>query len=271
MRIVGLILALGLAWTCEAQRIEVNQSVVRPNNHLRPSPSEFPFELSVSESYDLQFNLVDGELIFSEPSFGGWDFFFPVTPGDVIGDDTIHDYELAEVTPLKELPMGQSYLGYAFADVYEGNPDFDIFALYSWLRLERDENGFEVLESFVARGAINGQRLPVVTVGAFQACFFDTLGDIDGDGSVAFNDFLVLSANFGQDVVTNSLGDIDCNGTVEFADFLILSSNYETNELSNVPEPTANALLLLVLTGFCRMHTRRMKRFASATRCLISQ
>ena len=41
-----------------------------------------------------------------------------------------------------------------------------------------------MLESVVVRSALNGARLPVITVGATEACFFDTLGDLDGDGAV---------------------------------------------------------------------------------------
>ena len=80
-------------------------------------------------------------------------------------------------------------------------------------------------------------------------------GDLNGDGSVAFADFLVLSANFGQDVDGYSDGDIDCNGNVSFADFLLLSANFGTEaaagEVASVPEPmsgvtTAMGLLLLL-------------------------
>ena len=45
-------------------------------------------------------------------------------------------------------------------------------------------------------------------------------GDFDGIGGVAFADFLVMSANFGQNVDSYVLGDIDLNGSVEFFDFL---------------------------------------------------
>ncbi len=55
----------------------------------------------------------------------------------------------------------------------------------------------------------------------------DTLpGDLDGDGEVAFADFLVLSNNFGKDVDGYSEGDIDLSGSVGFADFLTLSNNF---------------------------------------------
>jgi hypothetical protein len=51
-------------------------------------------------------------------------------------------------------------------------------------------------------------------------------GDIDGDGQVAFSDFLILSRNFGAADATHAIGDIDCDGEVGFSDFLVLSRNF---------------------------------------------
>ena len=52
-------------------------------------------------------------------------------------------------------------------------------------------------------------------------------GDADGDGKVAFADFLILSANFGKQVdAVWADGDFNEDGRVEFADFLILSENF---------------------------------------------
>ncbi len=71
----------------------------------------------------------------------------------------------------------------------------------------------------------------------------DLLGDLDGDGAVAFADFLVLSTNFGQNVSTYGEGDVDCDSSVAFADFLVLSTNFgqTLGAVSSVPEPTAGA------------------------------
>jgi hypothetical protein len=71
------------------------------------------------------------------------------------------------------------------------------------------------------------------------------LGDLDGNGTVGFPDFLALSANFGQMVTSYSAGDVDCNGTVGFPDFLALSANFGQSlpVAAAVPEPTALALL----------------------------
>lgn len=79
-------------------------------------------------------------------------------------------------------------------------------------------------------------------------CNPNTQGDLDGDGQVAFADFLVLSANFGTNVADHTFGDIDCNGSVQFADFLVLSNNFGQAvgaEASSVPEPSSAVLALL--------------------------
>ncbi len=70
-------------------------------------------------------------------------------------------------------------------------------------------------------------------------------GDIDGNGTVEFADFLALSSTFG-DVAdpAGSGADIDGNGAVDFADFLILSTNFgQSAAASSVPEPSGFALL----------------------------
>jgi hypothetical protein len=52
------------------------------------------------------------------------------------------------------------------------------------------------------------------------------VGDIDGDGSVGFPDFLILSASFGTEVAPGTMGDLDNDGNVGFSDFLLLSANF---------------------------------------------
>ncbi len=51
------------------------------------------------------------------------------------------------------------------------------------------------------------------------------LGDIDGDLEVTFEDFLILSQNFGQ-AGGPAEGDLDGDGMISFADFLLLASNF---------------------------------------------
>lgn len=80
-------------------------------------------------------------------------------------------------------------------------------------------------------------------------CNETTNGDLNGDGKIAFDDFLSLSANFGNEVSGHLAGDIDCNGVVQFADFLILSTNFgkELTDVTLVPEPGLSCLFLAFL------------------------
>ena len=52
------------------------------------------------------------------------------------------------------------------------------------------------------------------------------LGDINGNGTVDFADFLILSQNFGKDDSSVTDGDLNQDGAVSFADFLILSERF---------------------------------------------
>ena len=96
--------------------------------------------------------------------------------------------------------------------------------------------------SFAPWGHVGHGRL--VFVGD-STCDPNSLGDLDGNGTVEFADFLTLSANFGTDVDSHTLGDIDCSGSVDFADFLALSANFGSTvgATESVPEPSAFALL----------------------------
>ena len=89
-----------------------------------------------------------------------------------------------------------------------------------------------------------------------SACDPNSMGDLDGNGTVEFADFLVLSANFGTEVSGHSEGDIDCNGTVDFADFLALSANFGSTVAGSqaVPEPMGLSLLAsgVLLIGLLR-------------------
>lgn len=71
------------------------------------------------------------------------------------------------------------------------------------------------------------------------------VGDIDGDGEVAFGDFLILSGAFGNSVDPGTGADLDGSGEIDFGDFLLLSGNFGATAAaaSAVPEPSALALL----------------------------
>ena len=74
------------------------------------------------------------------------------------------------------------------------------------------------------------------------------LGDLDGNESVDFADFLKLSANFGNDVADYLQGDLDCSGDVSFEDFLTLSANFgkSSQAIATVPEPSYSPAWIVV-------------------------
>jgi hypothetical protein len=80
--------------------------------------------------------------------------------------------------------------------------------------------------------------------------FFDITGfiqgDANGDGNVAFDDFLILSAGFGS-AGNYTQGDFDLSGTVDFSDFLILSANFGQSPNAAVAVPEPSSLLILSL------------------------
>lgn len=83
-------------------------------------------------------------------------------------------------------------------------------------------------------------------------------GDADGNGTVDFADFLVVSGAFGTSGDWPA-GDFDGNMQIEFADFLILSNNFGAVEVVSVPEPTRIMLLAWTLVAFllaCRQPQR---------------
>ena len=74
-------------------------------------------------------------------------------------------------------------------------------------------------------------------------------GDVNLDGLIGFDDFLVLSENFGQPGGWSD-GNFDGDGVVGFTDFLALSSNFgfENSRPVQVPEPSGGTLLVLACT-----------------------
>ncbi len=84
-------------------------------------------------------------------------------------------------------------------------------------------------------------------------------GDTNFDGEVKFDDFLVLSANFGDEGGWAE-GDFDGNGEVDFPDFLALSANFggaDPASAASVPEPTAASIALFGLLGLIGYRKRR--------------
>jgi hypothetical protein len=85
------------------------------------------------------------------------------------------------------------------------------------------------------------------------------IGDTNLDGEVEFDDFLAVSANFGQ-AGGWAEGDFNVDEQVNFADFLALSANFgaaANASASSVPEPTAASIALWGLLGLIGFRMRR--------------
>jgi|GEM_PF-2300868 len=128
-------------------------------------------------------------------------------------------------------------------------------------RLGRREGNSEIdAIVFHQNLSLSTGQLDVILADSFT-CDANTLGDIDGNGTVDFPDFLVLSASFGMAADTHITGDLDCSGDVGFPDFLILSANFGMNvggETHAVPEPhnICEFLVMLLLLAFRTCQTR---------------
>ncbi len=72
-------------------------------------------------------------------------------------------------------------------------------------------------------------------------------GDANLDDEVGFDDFLILSANFGLQDTNWTSGDFNADNTSSFADFLLLSENFgATAMIATVPEPDTSTLAVLL-------------------------
>jgi hypothetical protein len=71
-------------------------------------------------------------------------------------------------------------------------------------------------------------------------------GDIDGDGTVDFQDFTAFAANYGKTGGWRQ-GDFDFDRRVEFSDFLKLAENFGSASIAaTVPEPGGLAMVICV-------------------------
>lgn len=83
-------------------------------------------------------------------------------------------------------------------------------------------------------------------------------GDIDGDGEVSLDDFIILKANFGAVFAALTEGDLTGDFVIDLADFNVLKQNFGSS--AAVPEPAALVLLAeLVGVGVCQRRRRHNK------------
>jgi len=84
------------------------------------------------------------------------------------------------------------------------------------------------------------------------------VGDIDGDGTVAFADFLILAHNFGMPG-NACQGDVSGDAKIDFDDFLLLADNFGKKleaAATSVAEPAGSVLLLMGFVGLLRRSRR---------------
>ena len=85
------------------------------------------------------------------------------------------------------------------------------------------------------------------------------LDDVDRVGGVAILDFLILVANFRQDLGQYSQGDINEDGTIDLGDFLILAKNFgEAAQAAAALEPNS-ASLITIASIVVGLVTRRLR------------
>jgi len=77
---------------------------------------------------------------------------------------------------------------------------------------------------FTADDGVHGRELWAVSNGSHEP---NDLADLDSDGVVNQEDFLVLADNFGTSTNRRENGDIDGNGRVDFADFLLFAFEFK--------------------------------------------
>lgn len=92
-------------------------------------------------------------------------------------------------------------------------------------------------------------------------------GDVNGDGTVGFSDFITISREYGNEASRQN-GDLDYSGDVGFSDFIMLSQNYGNginllgSSIAQVPEPSTWHGAIVMLAAFSLIRRRR-NRFAA--------
>lgn len=174
----------------------------------------------------------------------------------------VFSWELAEIARPDEHLLDFNKVAIDATALLPSNPLPDAFSLAlrgnSWLLeygVEADINGDLVIDgSDLDAACANGRALGKLVRDQFGT----HLGDFDLDGTVGFEDFVVMALHYGSDGGW-SAGDATCDQQVNFADFIVLSQNFgATQAIANVPEPAMPAawLLFLVLVPRRTRHHR---------------
>lgn len=84
---------------------------------------------------------------------------------------------------------------------------------------------WEQLSDITVSGNDAQLTLPAESVLTLDGAF-RFAADLNDDGSVGFDDLLILARNYGQTGATYEMGDINGDGTVDFSDLLLLAKSY---------------------------------------------
>lgn len=97
---------------------------------------------------------------------------------------------------------------------------------------------------------------------SFKVEYYQALaGDVNGDGLVEFDDFVVVAESFGM-ATDWTTGDFNGDGETSFADYITLAANFGSVATTSsaahaVPEPSALLMLLFALTFFSGRRSRK--------------
>ena len=83
--------------------------------------------------------------------------------------------------------------------------------------------------------------------------FFSLQGDANRDGTVGFDDLVILAQNYNQSGRTYAEGDLDGDGSVTFDDLVILRKN-DNSSVTPAIAPSRDRLDNAEATGEARRH-----------------
>ena len=147
----------------------------------------------------------------------------------------------------------------------ESSKEFNNPTVVSLGNIYKTDGTPDISVLYTTADALLSARVEYGEVPGIAECNPNTMGDVDGSGTVDFTDFLILSANFGEAATDETTGDVNCNGTVDFPDFLQLSANFgntvPAGTAASVPEPSG---ILLLSFGVGLLVVRRRRQSIAA-------